>query len=67
MSSLMTVELNDTLHAHVCDADDPHIRIERVGADLVRIEANEVRHLVEVLTLAGGDLAALVRLKEEQA
>jgi len=66
MATIMTVELNDTLRVHVCNSDDPHIRIERIGADLVRIEANEVRHLVEVLTLAGGDLAALVRLKEEE-
>lgn len=57
--SIMTVEINDTLHVHLCDGDDPHVLIERVGAALVRIEGNEIRHLSDVLCLVGGDLAAL--------
>lgn len=58
--SIMTVELSDTLHVHICNSGDPHILIERLGAGLVRIEPREVRHLSDVLCLAGGDLAALV-------
>lgn len=59
MATIMTVEISDTLHVHVCNTDDQHILIERVGAGLVRIEPREVRYLSDVLCLAGGDLAAL--------
>ena len=59
MTTIMTVEISDDLRVHVCDGQNPHILIERLDAGLVRIEAREVRHLAEVLILAGGDLAAL--------
>ena len=59
MGQIMTVEISDTLHVHVCNSDDPHVLIERIDGGLVRIEPREVRHLSDVLCLAGGDLAAL--------
>ena len=49
-----------TLFVDVRNGDDPHLFISRKGGGLVRIEPHEVRHLAEALTVAGGDLAALV-------
>ena len=65
MATIMTIELSDTLHVHVCDGQSPHILIERVGAGLVRIEPREVRHLSDVLCLSAGDLAQLVAEENE--
>lgn len=66
MTTIMTIPIGKsdeaTLHVDVRNGDDPHIYIHREGAGLVRVEPHEVRHLAEVLTLAGGDLAALAAL-----
>lgn len=39
--------------------DPPALAIRREGGGLVRVEARELRHLVEALRLAAGDLAVL--------
>lgn len=64
MVTIATIEINDTLHVDVT-RDPPGVDIRRLGAGLVRIDAHELRRLVEVLTLAGGDLAALAVLEDD--
>lgn len=65
--SIRTKKISATLIIHICNADDPHILIERLPTgSLVRIEAREVRHLTAVLNKAGGDLAALAAADEEE-
>lgn len=59
---IRAIEINEELRVCVVTGVDPHVLIDRVAGGLVRIEAREVRHLADVLTLAGGDLAALAAL-----
>lgn len=61
---LMTISINDTLRITVYNADDPRVLIERKDAGLVRIEPHEIRHLVDALVRAGGELAASRRSDE---
>ena len=61
--TLTTVELSDTLHVHICSPADPHILIERIEGGMVRIEPREVRHLVNILIVAGGGLTALAKME----
>lgn len=37
--------------------DDPHLVVVRQDGERLRVEANEVRYLIEALVHAGGDLA----------
>lgn len=59
MTEITTIEVTDDLAVRIVAGDKPYLLIDRIVGGLVRIEAGEIRHLVEVLILAGGDLAAL--------
>ena len=54
---MTTIEINETLALQVVTGRDPVVRIARKQGGLVRVEADEVRHLVEALTQAAGLLA----------
>lgn len=59
MAEIMTIEVTDDLVVRVGADGTPYLLIDRFAGGLVRIEAGEVRELVNVLILVGGDLAAL--------
>ncbi len=58
-----TIEVNDTLHLHVHNSNDPHCQIDRVDGGLVRLEWAELERLADMLTA----LVQLVEPFEEKA
>lgn len=57
---VMTIEVPNCpgLRVHVL-IDPPALQVERLGGGLVKVGAHELRHLIGVLVLSAGDLAAM--------
>jgi hypothetical protein len=59
MATIKTIAIGDTLSLDLHDdADVLYVSIRRKDGGLVRVELAEVRHLVNALSDAGGELAA---------